>query len=1034
MREHPSLGPYVEDLLKLAITSYADMERLMAEGNKLRTIAATNMNEQSSRSHAIFSITLTNTLHDVDVNTQRVSRISLVDLAGSEKLSLSTSNERFKEGAEINLSLSTLGRVISALAERSERKSKRLSEIIVPYRDSTLTWILKDSLGGNSKTAMLATLSPADLQFEETLSTLRYATRVKRIKTRPVVNEDANVKFIRELKQELLALRAQLAGSSDAGPTKAELLEKLMESEKLMLEASRSWEERLAKAREIQNHRDAALESLGISVDENQIGLHMPKYPHLVNVSDDPLLNTCLIYNIRPGVTEVGNETSENVQIRLGGTGILPRHCRFEYYKGQIQVTPIIGASVVVNRQSITTPTDLHTGDRLLLGAHHTFRFTNPEEAFSPAQIDDHAVATSILNRNADLDSISDDEVDRLLKSLKYVQRSRQSRTGSPADGNKFESRLQLFESPTRSGHSMSKSPSSSDLQTESRQSVESDSVFSEAKSGRYNSLEEEHFLIQKYVHIWRSVRWVAMQFEMAKNKQLMKQAQVYLNRMGRRAVLQFCIMDPIFSRLSRREPTKGSPTTNRPHVGARLVDFQHSSITMLEFSELSSFVSAILEILSPGRLPSNERTEEHYFALNRRKYSLLGVTSLSTKSSNFTSSSFISDVYSPYTFQVIAVFQVVVDQIASDTLSLTIQHVSGLTNYDACSIHLQVASNGQTNVSNLYEASGGRINLNESFIVKIEEDKPLLIQIFGEVRPSFLESILSWDTLCALNLSSTQHAMEVPLASAFEISELGSDGLYTRCLVQSVNGNPCFCLTQGLQRQISLNISHFAPLLSDCEIDGASISNIAVHTGAVEQMLSRIDEIEELRILNSSMLRTTDGRFILQTKLVWTASGFSCADAFDRTTGENNRISAEIHFHLRSAHLGSLLIPFHIYFRVIPTPKRKALSRQRDASIFVCQEYSVRLLYSSSLQLSTSSYTFGEETLFDWTLREEDLIQDYRRMLKTLQSQVDLQAWNLQNPKLSMRSHYDRNEMLTHCLKLWRKKFYDVSATEKLS
>ena len=211
VREHPSTGPYVEDLAKLVVGSFKEIEHLMDEGNKARTVAATNMNETSSRSHAVFTLTLTQKRHDVEtsMDTEKVAKISLVDLAGSERASSTgATGSRLKEGAEINRSLSTLGRVIAALADLSSTKKKNAS--MVPYRDSVLTWLLKDSLGGNSMTAMIAAISPADINFEETLSTLRYADSAKRIKNHAVVNEDPNARMIRELKEELAQLRSKL--------------------------------------------------------------------------------------------------------------------------------------------------------------------------------------------------------------------------------------------------------------------------------------------------------------------------------------------------------------------------------------------------------------------------------------------------------------------------------------------------------------------------------------------------------------------------------------------------------------------------------------------------------------------------------------------------------------------------------------------------------------------------------------------------------------------------------------------------------
>jgi kinesin family protein 1 len=384
----------------------------MDEGNKARTVAATNMNETSSRSHAVFTLILSQKRHDEETNmdTEKVSRISLVDLAGSERAtSTGATGQRLKEGAEINRSLSTLGRVIAALADVGSGKSKKKGAAQVPYRDSVLTWLLKDSLGGNSMTAMIAAISPADINFDETLSTLRYADSAKRIKNHAVVNEDPNARMIRELKEELDQLRSKLSGgggiaeeiyAADTPPelqivtittatgevkkvSKAEIAEQLEQSEKILTDLNQTWEERLERTKKVHKERETALEELGISIEKGFIGLSTPKkMPHLVNLSDDPLLAECLVYNIKPGTTQVGNvDTSTTAQIRLNGTKILQDHCRFENDNGVVTLIPNEGAAVMVNGLRIEKPRRLRTGFRIILGDFHIFRFNHPQEA-----------------------------------------------------------------------------------------------------------------------------------------------------------------------------------------------------------------------------------------------------------------------------------------------------------------------------------------------------------------------------------------------------------------------------------------------------------------------------------------------------------------------------------------------------------------------------------------------------------------------------------------------------------------------------
>ena len=416
VREHPSTGPYVEDLAKLVVSSFNEIEHLMDEGNKARTVAATNMNETSSRSHAVFTLTLTQKRHDVETNMamEKVAKISLVDLAGSERAtSTGATGARLKEGAEINRSLSTLGRVIAALADLSDGKKKKTGKGAsqVPYRDSVLTWLLKDSLGGNSMTAMIAAISPADINYDETLSTLRYADSAKRIKNHAVVNEDANARMIRELKEELATLRSRLSGGggsmeetyAEGTPldkqivsivqpdgsikkvSKAEIAEQLSQSEKLYSDLNQTWEEKLQKTEEIHKEREAALEELGISIEKGFVGLHTPKkMPHLVNLSDDPLLAECLVYNLKPGTTTVGNVESNaanTMEIRLNGTRILHEHCTFQNVDNKVTLVPREGAAVMVNGKRVTEETRLRSGYRVILGDFHIFRFNHPMEA-----------------------------------------------------------------------------------------------------------------------------------------------------------------------------------------------------------------------------------------------------------------------------------------------------------------------------------------------------------------------------------------------------------------------------------------------------------------------------------------------------------------------------------------------------------------------------------------------------------------------------------------------------------------------------
>ncbi|XP_065413234.1 kinesin-like protein KIF1A isoform X1 [Chrysemys picta bellii] len=467
VREHPLLGPYVEDLSKLAVTSYNDIQDLMDSGNKARTVAATNMNETSSRSHAVFNIIFTQKRHDAetDVTTEKVSKISLVDLAGSERAdSTGAKGTRLKEGANINKSLTTLGKVISALAEMdsgpNKNKKKKKTDFI-PYRDSVLTWLLRENLGGNSRTAMVAALSPADINYDETLSTLRYADRAKQIRCNAVINEDPNNKLIRELKDEVARLRdllyAQglgdiidtntapgrpkymtdfennngnrslaelsqrpdnlstvtnaLVGMSPSSslsalssraasvsslherimfaPGSEEAIERLKETEKIIAELNETWEEKLRRTEAIRMEREALLAEMGVAMREDggTLGVFSPKKtPHLVNLNEDPLMSECLLYYIKDGITRVGREDAERRQdIVLSGHFIKEEHCIFRSNTkagGEVvTLEPCEGADTYVNGKKVMEPSVLRSGNRIIMGKSHVFRFNHPEQA-----------------------------------------------------------------------------------------------------------------------------------------------------------------------------------------------------------------------------------------------------------------------------------------------------------------------------------------------------------------------------------------------------------------------------------------------------------------------------------------------------------------------------------------------------------------------------------------------------------------------------------------------------------------------------
>nr|XP_023964756.1 kinesin-like protein KIF14 [Chrysemys picta bellii] len=384
VREHPILGPYVTGLSTYVVGSFADVQTWLELGNKQRATAATSVNERSSRSHSVFKLVVAQTkrehLEGEAHDHMLVSHVNLVDLSGSERCNLAqTSGLRTQEGASINKSLLTLGKVISALSEMSQFKRK----CFIPYRDSVLTWLLKESLGGNSKTAMIATISPTAAHVEETLSTLRYASQARSIVNVAKVNEDSNAVLIRELKAEIEKLRAAQQCSQGIDVLKYEaslreiqyLKEQLAERERELAESQKSWQEKLTLAEQHKREEEQELQKAGVCFKVDNC------LPNLVNLNKDPQLSEMLLYILKEGETRVGSlHPDSEHDIQLTGALISVDHCVITNVQGVVTLSPIPDARTFVNGNLLVEAVTLHHGDRVILGGNHYFRFNHPME------------------------------------------------------------------------------------------------------------------------------------------------------------------------------------------------------------------------------------------------------------------------------------------------------------------------------------------------------------------------------------------------------------------------------------------------------------------------------------------------------------------------------------------------------------------------------------------------------------------------------------------------------------------------------
>ncbi|XP_038187799.1 stAR-related lipid transfer protein 9 isoform X2 [Arvicola amphibius] len=411
VREHPEMGPYVQGLSQHVVTNYQQVIQLLEEGIANRITAATHVHEASSRSHAIFTIHYAQAMLQNNLPSETASKINLVDLAGSERADPSYCKDRITEGANINKSLVTLGIVISTLAQNSQVFSSCQSlsstassgvdsgipsttsgtssggasgkrQSYIPYRDSVLTWLLKESLGGNSRTIMVATVSPAHTSYSETMSTLRYASNAKNIINRPQVNEDASVKLIRELREEIDRLKAMLLNfelrniRSLNDELDESLKEVVLRNDLKMDQLAREWAQKW-------NDWQAIMEHYRVDINRRRARVVIDSsLPHLMALEDDVLSTGVVLYHLKEGTTKIGRMDSDQEQdIVLQGQWIERDHCTITSTCGVVILRPTQGARCTVNGREVTASCRLTQGAVITLGKAQKFRFNHPAEA-----------------------------------------------------------------------------------------------------------------------------------------------------------------------------------------------------------------------------------------------------------------------------------------------------------------------------------------------------------------------------------------------------------------------------------------------------------------------------------------------------------------------------------------------------------------------------------------------------------------------------------------------------------------------------
>ncbi|CAN6663939.1 hypothetical protein TRVA0_035S01134 [Trichomonascus vanleenenianus] len=895
VREHPSLGPYAADLTKHIVGSYPEVQLLIKEGNKTRTVAATNMNASSSRSHAVFTILLTQSKEEMSLTTEKASRISIIDLAGSERAAISgTSGMRLKEGSEINKSLTTLGRVISSLARPKKKE-------VVAYRDSTLTWLLKDSLGGNSMTTVVATVSPSRKNADQTLSTLRFADSAKRIKNKAIVNEDPNAKIIRELKEELDMLRQKLRKSQDTDENSSEsvdadLRDRLMESERLLAEANQTWEDRLKLTQEMQKEREKELEDLGISLENDMVGLHTPRrVPHLVNLSDDPLLTECLVYNIKSGDTIVGG--GPNACIRLEGARILDEHCIFRRMDKTVTIAPLNRvASVVINGLEIVDEVEMHSGYRIELGDSHIFRFNNPLENRRG-----HSRSSSFhtpTNRR----SLQDAPL--FLSSALYDFAN--SDPFGPSSPSSLAGSL-LFSSPSR-------------IKKNRRLSLVS--LPEELHQG---FLKERKQTAAKWFRVWKNSRLVQQVHTLCRCIEALKNAQRLVDELDIDFYFQPIILDqlglefPRDKRLLEDEVAAGC----YEHICVRVIDSKNNTIQILTRGQ---FEDRLDHLERNVRLSNPVSASEARAVFETNSASYIGFAEIPMAVFDCVHKTLKVELISPYTYTASGAILLSVGSMAVEDIKAVGVQDEMYSLYVSILLHRSTRGQ-QPEVRHL--GFFPLANIQRMPILNYSNEWKLRINVFGTINELFVQKLLSWDEMQEPGQPGQADATEsTDCLITTKVLELNEQGAYVAtAVVLADDGGQVVNLHQGLQRKLEITFSSPEDIFDQQSLAPGTDRQPTVSIGGVrllgpEGIISKDDGMSttiDLAISHrTTVIRATDtGHYTASITCAWDSSILN-SPYLDKLTPAKSHVKATITVQLPTiGSLDPIVFQFEIHFTV---------------------------------------------------------------------------------------------------------------------
>lgn len=503
---------------------------------------------------------------------------------------------------------------------------------------------------------MVAALSPADINYDETLSTLRYADRAKQIKCNAVINEDPNAKLVRELKEEVTRLKDLLRaqglgdiidtsmGSLTASPSSCSLssqvgltsvssiqerimstpggeeaIERLKESEKIIAELNETWEEKLRKTEAIRMEREALLAEMGVAIREDggTLGVFSPKKtPHLVNLNEDPLMSECLLYYIKDGITRVGQADAERRQdIVLSGAHIKEEHCIFRSERnnnGEVIVTlePCERSETYVNGKRVVQPVQLRSGNRIIMGKNHVFRFNHPEQARAerektpsaetPSEPVDWTFAQRELLEKQGIDMKQ--EMEKRLQEMEILYKKEKEEADLLLEQQRldYESKLQALQK-----------------QVETR-SLAAETTEEEEEEEEVTWTRHEYELAQWAFRKWKFHQFTSLRDQLWGNAVYLKEANAISVELKKKVQFQFVLLtDTLYSPLPPEllPPEMEKTQANRPFprtvVAVEVQDLKNGATHYWSLEKLKQRLDLMREMYDrAGEMASNTQDE----------------------------------------------------------------------------------------------------------------------------------------------------------------------------------------------------------------------------------------------------------------------------------------------------------------------------------------------------------------------------------------------------------------------------------------